>query len=106
MKRKINSQVYDVYFESKWESDRDWIYLLFNAQFQNYTYSLEKCIWHGAKEDTLHLTILDDDCLGNRAIMCKLNTIVRQYNLHSLIKAEVLVTVSEVQAHFLNGGEK
>ena len=26
MKRKLNSNVYDIYFESKWESDREWIF--------------------------------------------------------------------------------
>ncbi len=103
MKREIKTKVYQIYFEDKWESDREWIFSLFNAHFPNYTFALEHCLWHGAKENTLHITILDDNCIGHRKCMIALKAIVKRYNDKAIIKSEVLITVSKVDAYFVKG---
>lgn len=105
MKRKINSRVYQLYFEDKGEADRNLIHSIIGLQFSNYTFLQSQCMWHGKAEHTLQITILDDDELGHRICMRKINYIVHCYNRNLPAKSEILCTVTKAKAYFLNGVE-
>ena len=112
MKRKLNSRVYELYFDGKYKE----LLLGVNTpalttlgcisySFPSFTYTDSNCRWNGKDESTFHVTILDDNGLGHSAMLAKCNEIVQR--LHNLTNeaSEVLLTVTKCEAHFLNARE-
>lgn len=97
MKRYLkNKTVYRLYTEDK---NRDATMKLIGTQFANFTTSLGSCYWHGQKEYTIVIEIVDDG-------QCK-NMLKRIKALVSGIKAlnsqeEILLAVSKADIRFLN----
>lgn len=109
MKRKINTRIYQLYFEDKGRIDRTSIHILLNNRFPNYTFASASCMWHGKREETLIVTILDDNKIGHRKTMALIKDVVAKYNRVHIdnrsteMPSEVLVTVTKAQAYFVNG---
>jgi len=97
MKREIESKLYRLYTE-----DKKGVAELVAAHLENFTIFHGACYWHGGKELTICIEVLDDTQDGT--ITAKFSQIVKGLIAHHG-QFEILLIELECKAYFLNGGK-
>ena len=97
MKRHLkNRTVYRIYTEDK---NRDQLIATIGILFENFTVTLGTCFWHGKKEYTVIIEIVDDGQSGN--MMKGIQSVAM--GIKSLNNQdEILLTETKADIRFLN----